>query len=166
MLIKLDIRRILSYFGIYRVISMFRGQFIHKISKTGRISIPSKFRDNLKNKYKTKNLILTTFENSIICYPLTEWERLESKISILPQFKKETVEFQRYLIGNAHECEIDNEGRIMVPLILRNTFKIKDSAVFIGMLSRFEIWSEKNWKNNKNTSFNKFQKSREVINEI
>ena len=69
---------------------MFRGQFIHKISKTGRISVPSKFRENLKKKYKTKNLILSTFENSIICYPYPEWIKLEAKISKLPQFKKET----------------------------------------------------------------------------
>lgn len=111
---------------------MFRGQFIHKISQTGRVSIPSKFRDNLKLKHKTSSLILSSFENSLICYPLPEWEKLESKISSLPQFKKDTVEFERYLIGNAHESEIDNEGRIMIPSILRKHFKISNSAVFVG----------------------------------
>tara|TARA_B100001996_G_C18631741_1_gene582049 strand:+ start:876 stop:1313 length:438 start_codon:yes stop_codon:yes gene_type:complete len=145
---------------------MFRGQFIHKISKTGRISVPSKFRDNLQKKYKTRSLVLSTFENSIICYPLTEWEKLEKKILDLPQFKRETIEFERYIVGNAHECEIDGEGRIMVPNILRNTFKINDSAVFIGLLSRFEIWSEKDWNKSVKTSFKKFQNSREVINEL
>ncbi|MBT3475777.1 division/cell wall cluster transcriptional repressor MraZ [bacterium] len=145
---------------------MFRGQFIHKISKTGRISVPSKFRDNLKKKYRTNFLILSTFENSIICYPLPEWDKLEDKLSRLPQFKKETVEFERYLIGNAHECEIDTEGRIMIPSILRKDFNINNSAVFVGMLSRFEIWSEKVWKKSLVSSFKKFQKSREVIDEI
>ena len=145
---------------------MFRGQFIHKISKTGRISVPSKFRDNLKKKYRTNFLILSTFENSIICYPLPEWDKLEDKLSRLPQFKKETVEFERYLIGNAHECEIDTEGRIMIPSILRKDFNINNSAVFVGMLSRFEIWSEKDWKKDLANSFKKFQKSREVIDEI
>jgi MraZ protein len=145
---------------------MFRGQFIHKISQTGRVSIPSKFRDNLKLKHKTSSLILSSFENSLICYPLPEWEKLESKISSLPQFKKDTVEFERYLIGNAHESEIDNEGRIMIPSILRKHFKISNSAVFVGMLSRFEIWSEKGWRKNLTSSFKKFQKSREVIDGI
>ena len=145
---------------------MFRGQFIHKISKTGRISVPSKFRDNLKKKYRTNFLILSTFENSIMCYPLPEWDKLEDKLSRLPQFKKETVEFERYLIGNAHECEIDTEGRIMIPSILRKDFNINNSAVFVGMLSRFEIWSEKVWKKSLVSSFKKFQKSREVIDEI
>ncbi len=148
------------------VFDMFRGQFIHKISKTGRISVPSKFRDNLKKKFKTNFLVLSTFEDSIICYPLTEWEKLEKKILNLPQFKKETIEFERYLIGNAHECEIDNEGRIMLPNILRKTFKISGIAVFVGMLSRFEIWSQKNWNLNTKKGFKNFQKSREAINEI
>jgi len=155
----------LSFFGMYKVI-MFRGQFIHKISGTGRISVPSKFRDNLKRKYKTNHLILSTFENSIICYPLPEWNKLEDKIAKLPQFKKETVEFERYLIGNAHESEIDSEGRIMVPGILRKKFNINNSAIFVGMLSRFELWSEKDWKKDSANSFKKFQESREVIDEI
>ena len=145
---------------------MFRGQFLHKISKTGRISVPSKFRENLKKKYKTKNLILSTFENSIICYPYPEWIKLEAKKSKLPQFKKETVEFERYLVGNAHECEIDNEGRIMIPGILRRNFKINNNAIFIGMLSRFEIWSENSWNKNLKRSFDKFQNSREVLDGI
>ena len=145
---------------------MFRGQFLHKISKTGRISVPSKFRENLKKKHKTKNLILSTFENSIICYPLPEWIKFETKVSKLPQFKKETVEFERYLVGNAHECEIDNEGRIMIPGILRRNFKINNNAIFIGMLSRFEIWSENSWNKNLKRSFDKFQNSREVLDGI
>mgnify|MGYP003333029734 CR=1 FL=1 len=94
------------------------------------------------------------------------YTKLEAKISKLPQFKKETVEFERYLIGNAHESEIDSEGRIMVPGILRKKFNINNSAIFVGMLSRFEIWSEKDWKKDLANSFKKFQESREVIDEI
>jgi len=54
----------------------------------------------------------------------------------------------------------------MIPSILRKDFNINNSAVFVGMLSRFEIWSEKVWKKSLVSSFKKFQKSREVIDEI
>lgn len=145
---------------------MFRGQFLHKISDSGRVSIPSKFRDNLDAKYKTNVVIVSAFENSLICYPLPEWERLESKISELPQFKKDTVEFERYLIGSANECDIDSEGRIMIPNIFRKSLKITKTVVFVGMLARFEIWSEKSWSKVSKTGFKKFQKSREVIDAI
>ena len=145
---------------------MFRGQSLHKISDSGRVSIPSKFRDNLDVKYKTNVVIVSAFENSLICYPLPEWERLESKISELPQFKKDTVEFERYLIGSANECDIDSEGRIMIPNIFRKSLKITKTVVFVGMLARFEIWSEKSWSKVSKTGFKKFQKSREVIDAI
>ena len=145
---------------------MFRGQFLHKISDSGSVSIPSKFRDNLDVKYKTNVVIVSAFENSLICYPLPEWEKLESKISELPQFKKDTVEFERYLIGSANECDIDSEGRIMIPNIFRKSLKITKTVVFVGMLARFEIWSEKSWSKVSKTGFKKFQKSREVIDAI
>ena len=54
----------------------------------------------------------------------------------------------------------------MVPGVLRKKFNINNSAIFVGMLSRFEIWSEKDWKKDLANSFKKFQKSREVIDEI
>jgi|TARA_B100001750_G_C15421767_1_gene553339 MraZ protein len=152
----------LADFGVL----MFRGQYIHKISSTGRVSLPSRFRDILKEKYETATIIISLFDKCAVGYPLPEWKELESKISKLPQFKKDIVEFERYLIGSANECEIDTEGRIMVPSLLRKSMKIKGSVVFVGMLSRFEIWSEKEWDANNKTSFSKFQKSRESINDI
>ena len=91
---------------------------------------------------------------------------MESKISKLPQFKSDIVEFERYLIGNANECEIDAEGRIMIPNLIRKNIKARQSVVFVGMLSRFEIWSEYEWGISNKTSFKKFQKSRETINDI
>ena len=84
----------------------------------------------------------------------------------LPQFKKDTVEFERYLIGSANECDIDSEGRIMIPNIFRKSLKITKTVVFVGMLARFEIWSEKSWSKVSKTGFKKFQKSREVIDAI
>ena len=54
------------------VFDMFRGQFIHKISKTGRISVPSKFRDNLKKKFKTNFLVLSTFEDWFVFLRILE----------------------------------------------------------------------------------------------
>ena len=164
--LKIYIRHKLSYFGIRWNFILFRGQFIHLISKTGRVSIPSKFRENLKKVYKTSNIIITLFENCLSCYPLPEWEKLEKSILKLPRFKKDTVDFERHLIGNANECEIDTEGRINIPQILRKDLGLSKNLIFVGLLSRFEIWSEKSWNINSKNSFKKFQKSRDVLDGI
>ena len=147
-------------------INVFRGQYIHKISSSGRTSMPIRFREILRKKYKTNKIIISSFDQCAVGYPLSEWEKLESKISELPQFKTDIVEFERYLIGNANECEIDTEGRIMIPTAIRKGLTIKSSIVYVGMLSRFEIWSEKAWEPNNKTSFKKFQKSRETIENV
>ena len=95
-----------------------------------------------------------------------EWEKLEKSILKLPRFKKDTVDFERHLIGNANECEIDTEGRINIPQILRKDLGLSKNLIFVGLLSRFEIWSEKSWNINSKNSFKKFQKSRDVLDGI
>ena len=147
-------------------IDVFRGQYIHKVSNSGRASMPVRFREVLRKKYKTNKIIISSFDKCAVCYPLSEWEELESKISELPQFKQDIVEFERYLIGGANESEIDSEGRIMIPAAIRKNLTIKNSVVFVGMLSRFEIWAEKTWASNNKTSFKRFQKSRESIENV
>ncbi len=145
---------------------MFRGQYIHSISKTGRVSLPAKFRDLLEQKYSSNKVIVSLFENCIVGYPITEWENLESKILTLPPLKKNTVDFERYLIGNASECVIDTEGRINIPPLLRKNLKLNQQVVFIGILTRFEIWNETYWNKENKASFKKFQKSRDTIDGI
>ena len=106
------------------------------------------------------------FENCLLAYPIIEWEKLESKMQDLPSFKKETVDFERYLIGNASECQLDSEGRINISPVLRKNLNFKKSVVFVGILTRFEIWDEKLWEKNRESGFRKFQKSRDQIDEI
>ena len=145
---------------------MFRGQYVHSISDNGRVSIPAKFRELLNVKYSSNTIIVSMFEDCLLAYPIIEWEKLESKMLDLPSFKKETVDFERYLIGNASECQLDSEGRINISPVLRKNLNFKKSVVFVGILTRFEIWDEKLWEKNRESGFKKFQKSRDQIDEI
>ena len=108
----------MSYFG-RKEFNVFRGQYVHSISNNGRVSIPAKFRELLNVKYSSNTIIVSMFEDCLLAYPIIEWEKLESKMLDLPSFKKETVDFERYLIGNASECQLDSEGRINISPVLR-----------------------------------------------
>ena len=145
---------------------MFRGQYVHSISDSGRVSIPAKFRELLNTKYSSTTIIISMLENCLLAYPIVEWEKLEAKMIDLPSFKKETVDFERYLIGNASECQLDSEGRINISPVFRKNLNFKKSVVFVGILTRFEIWDQKSWQKNKELGFKKFQKSRDHIDEI
>jgi MraZ protein len=99
---------------------MFRGQFEHAIDAKGRTSLPSRFRDVL-GAASDLRLILTraVFDRCLHLYPLRGWEELEAKIADMPQFDPNVVAFRRMYLSAAVECELDKQGRILVPPSLR-----------------------------------------------
>lgn len=123
---------------------MFRGQHEHTIDTKGRVSVPSHFRDLITEHY-ADSVILTRFNDSLVCYPLDEWAQLEKKIAQLPQMKPEVQVFQRFFLSGATQCQLDKQGRILIPAFLREHAGIEKDVVFVGMLKKIEIWSKSRW---------------------
>jgi len=143
---------------------MFRGRYEHTMTDKGRISVPSKFREVLRDKYGDERLIITNFERCLVVYPVKEWEEIERKASALPQFSHEIIYFLRHLIGNADDCPIDSQGRILIPQTLRNSAQIERDVVLIGMLTKFEIWAKEIWeKEESKKAYEEFKRSREIL---
>lgn len=111
----------------------------------GRISVPSKFREILRETYGEETLIVTNFDRCLAAYPVKEWNKIENKVAELPQFRHDVISFLRYLMGGAVDCPIDKQGRILVPPSLRSHAGIKKDVALIGTLNRFEIWSKEIW---------------------
>ncbi len=130
----------------------------------GRISVPSKFREVLRDKYGDETLIITNFEICLIVYPIKEWNEIERKAADLPQFKQEVISFLRHLIGSADDCPIDGQGRILIPQSHRNHAQIKRDVVMIGMLTKFEIWAKEIWDEEiSKKEDEEFRRSRETL---
>ncbi len=123
---------------------MFRGRFEHTIDSKGRLSIPSRFRDMLAERYDSR-LVITTFDGCLSVYPYAEWKRFEEKLSALPEFKKGTRDILRYFYSSATDCAIDKLGRILVPQSLRDFGKLEKDVVIVGAFKRMEIWSKLKW---------------------
>jgi len=119
---------------------MFRGKFRHSLDEKGRISLPSKFREVLKVRYGSENLIITNMPECLVVYPIAEWKNLEERLLNLPFGMKEAREFLRYFLGSAEECEPDKQGRILIPQSLREEIKAEREVTLLGMLTYFEIW--------------------------
>lgn len=124
---------------------MFRGFYEHNIDYKGRVSFPAHFRELLLDQYSEK-LIMTHFQDCLVCYPQDEWEILENKIAGLSQFKKEVQVFQRYFLSGATEVSLDKQGRVLIPGHLRDHAALEKELVFVGMLKKIEIWSKARWK--------------------
>jgi MraZ protein len=78
-------------------------------------------------------------------YPMPEWEKLEQTISKLPTLNKMAIKLKRFVIGNATECEMDGQGRLLLPESLRSYAELDKKIVLVGQLNKFELWNEQTW---------------------
>jgi len=124
---------------------MFRGSFEHSVDAKGRVSVPSKFRDILSERYEGKLVLAMDFDQCLTAYPLEEWEKIEEKIKSLPMMQKEVKDFMRFVFSTATECELDKQGRILIPPPLRDRAKINKNVVMVGIINKIEIWDMKAW---------------------
>jgi MraZ protein len=125
---------------------MFRGSFEHSVDSKGRVSVPSRFRDILAERYEGKLVLTMDFDKCIMAYPLEEWERVEEKIKSLPQSQKEVKDFTRFVFSNATECELDKQGRILIPPALRERAGISKGVMVVGIINKMEIWDRAAWE--------------------
>lgn len=120
---------------------MFRGKYRHNLDEKGRFSLPAKFREVLRVKYGSENLVITNYPECLVAYPVKEWQKIEERLLSLPWDVPEVREYIRFYLGSAEECSPDKQGRILLPQSLREEIKLDKEVVILGMLYHFEIWN-------------------------
>ena len=121
---------------------MFMGEYNHTIDAKGRLIIPSRFRELLGEEFVlTKGL-----DGCLSIYPMDEWEAFEMKLRALPLTNKNARTFSRFFVAGAAMCELDKQGRILVPQTLREFAGLDKDVVLTGNLNRIEIWSKEKWE--------------------
>ena len=126
---------------------MFRGITGINIDAKGRVVMPTRYRDRLQVDSESR-LVLTidTEELCLLLYPLPEWEEIERKLASLPSFNPAARRIQRLLIGHATDVEMDGQGRILLPPLLREYARLNKRAVLVGQGKKFELWDEAHWE--------------------
>lgn len=122
----------------------FRSRSEHTLDSKGRLNIPTRFREVLREVY-TENLIVTNWHKCLRAYPVAEWEELEEKLINTEGMPPGFDDFVRYIISGVTECTVDKQGRILVPGTLRTEFNFGKEVVLNGMLHHFEIWDKNAW---------------------
>jgi MraZ protein len=125
---------------------MFIGEYSVTIDDKGRLSVPVKFRKELKKKA----IVTRGLDNSLFLYTESEWKKVAEKLAALPFAKANTRAFSRLMLAGAMDCDMDKNGRVILPEYLRTFAKIQKRAVIAGLYNRLEIWSEELWKRYKN----------------
>ena len=120
---------------------MFMGEYNHTIDAKGRLIIPSKFRELLGEEF----VLTRGLDGCLYIYPMDEWESFEMKLRSLPLTNKNARTFSRFFVAGATTCELDRQGRILVPQTLREFAGLEKDVVLSGNLNRIEVWSKEKW---------------------
>lgn len=127
---------------------MFRGVHAIALDAKGRFMIPARFREELQEN--CEGCLVVTVDHQDPClllYPRPEWEAIERKLAALPTLHRQSRFLQRMLIGHAHDCELDGQGRVLLPDPLRQFARLEKQIVLLGQGKKFEIWDEATWNN-------------------
>ena len=114
------------------------GTYVHSIDAKGRLFIPAKLREELGVTF----YLAMGVDECLAIYPQETWNRFTEKFASLPMSQSAAM---RPLFANASKCELDSQGRIVIPQKLRKYAGLEKDAVIIGVNDRAEIWSAETW---------------------
>ncbi len=125
----------------------FRGLNAIHLDNKGRLRLPARCREVLQ-QHSVSRLITTIDTDSpcLLMYPFAEWQKIEQKIQALSSFNKATRRIQRLLIGHAAEIEIDSNGRVLLPVLLREYASLEKEIFMVGQGNKLEIWDKILWQ--------------------
>ena len=125
-----------------RMKSMLIGEFEHSLDAKGRLIMPAKLRESIGDTF----VVTKGLDGCLFAFSITEWTNFEEKLKSLPLSNKNSREFVRFFLSGATECEIDKQGRFLIPNNLRETAGLEKETVIIGVGTRIEIWDKEKWK--------------------
>lgn len=121
---------------------MLIGEFEHSLDAKGRLIMPAKLRESIGDSF----VVTKGLDGCLFAFSITEWNNFEEKLKSLPLSNKNSREFTRFFLSGATECEIDKQGRFLIPNNLRETANLVKETVIIGVGTRIEIWDKEKWK--------------------
>ena len=139
---------------------MLIGEYEHSLDVKGRIIMPSKFRDDIGDKF----IVTKGLDGCLFAFSKEEWKKFEEKLSTLPISNKDARSFTRFFFAGAIDCELDKQGRFLISANLREFAEFKKDVVIVGMNSRVEIWSKEKWEDcNNNLSADDIAEKMEML---
>jgi|TARA_B110000977_G_scaffold28389_1_gene36470 MraZ protein len=127
---------------------MFRGITATTLDVKGRITIPTKYRDEIAVACEGHLVVTADIDRCLLIYPFPEWERIESELLSLPNVKRQVRRWHRLYLGYAKPCDIDSQSRLLLPPELRDFAGLEKNIFLVGQGNKFELWDEQSWQQN------------------
>jgi MraZ protein len=126
---------------------MFRGTSAITLDSKNRITIPTKYREELFADCQGQMICTVDIQHAcLLLYPLPEWEEIELKLCSLSSMNPQERLLQQVILGNASDCDMDKSGRLLINGPLRHHASLEKNIMLVGQLKKFEIWNESAWQ--------------------
>ncbi len=111
------------------------------------MALPSRNRETVLLASEGKIVVTIDMrEPCLLLYPLPEWEVVQRKLEGLSNINPQARLLQRLLIGHATDLELDTNGRLLLPAMLREYADLRKKLVLVGQGNKIEIWSDDQWR--------------------
>ena len=120
---------------------MLIGEYEHTLDAKGRVSMPAKLRRDMGEAF----VVTKGLDGCLFAFSLEEWSNFENKLKALPLSDRNARNFVRFFLAGATECEIDKQGRFLIPANLRMAASLEKETIIIGVGTRIEIWDKSTW---------------------
>ncbi len=124
---------------------MFFGEFEYRIDEKGRVPIPPKFRGELRAGV----VLAPGVEKCIIAYPLSEWKKLADTLTAGSVTPSKLRRLNRAIFATAFSLRMDGQGRIALPISLKQYAEIVDEVIIAGVNNYLELWNKVHWESEK-----------------
>lgn len=119
---------------------MFRGNHPTRIDDKGRLKVPADFKREIEEKFQTVQFYVTSFDGKqALLYPMEEWERFEAKLAALPSMNPTKQKLLNRTNYYGQAVEMDGQGRVTVPGLLREAAEIKGEVAVMGFLTHLVV---------------------------
>jgi len=120
---------------------MFRGNYPTRVDEKGRLKVPADFKRVIEEKYGAQFYITSMDGKVAQIYPFEEWERIEQKLASLSNFNPTKKKFLTRTNYWGQVVEMDGQGRLLLPQLLRESAQLKGEVAVLGYLNRLEVQS-------------------------
>lgn len=126
---------------------MFYGEYFHTIDRKGRLILPAKYRELAKTHFVEKFFITRGLDKCLFMFAEGEWRTQEQRFKNMSFTKQQSRTFNRLYFSGAQEMVPDKQGRILIPVYLKDFAQIKKEVIIVGVSNRIEIWAKNEWEN-------------------
>lgn len=121
---------------------MFVGEFLHSVDAKGRLALPARFRAKIE-----RGAVLTRgIEPCLLVFPMETWEEKGRELAEAAIDARQRRLIERRFFAMAFECELDGQGRIVIPARFREYAGLNGEATVLGARDRIEVWSPARWE--------------------